>query len=219
MTLMVTGMLTGCTSPSEASPTPTPTDAIIAGPGGSSGGGTTAEDADAPGGAGDAEHGNGPDAISCPIGAWVLDNASWERSLGELWRATVPDSSVQVTGELRLDWDEDGSYTLTAFESEYLASGTSDGIAFTQAVRHDGTESGAWTELGSRSYELVTTDETEWRSSVRMTAGGTSYEVDQRKLPAAPWSGTLKIDCSPGAMTTTVSDEHGTVSVDFLVRD
>lgn len=157
-------------------------------------------------------------ASACPVGAWILDNDSWDTALTALFVQTLPDSQIEILGELWLDWNADGTYVLTATNSTYIVTGISDGVAFTQTILHNGTESGTWAHAGGDVYELVATDESTWDSSVTMEAEGASYSVDQSTLPADPWSGSMTVTCGPGSMTTEVTEAEGTIAVDFLTR-
>lgn len=154
----------------------------------------------------------------CPVGAWVLDNDSWDAALTALFVQTLPDSQIEISGDLWLDWYEDGTYVLTATNSTYVVTGNSDGVAFTQTILHNGTESGVWVNTGGDLYELAATDDSTWDSSVTMEAEGASYSVDQSTLPADPWSGSMTVTCGPGAMTTEVTEAEGSIAVDFLTR-
>ena len=157
-------------------------------------------------------------ASACPVGAWILDNDSWDVALTAIWEQAMAGSEVEILGELWLDWNADGTYLLTATDSTYVVTGVSDGVAFTQTILHNGTESGTWSHAGGDIYELVATDESTWNSSVTMEAEGASYSVDQSTLPADPWSGSMAVTCGAGTMTTEVTEDHGSIAVDFLTR-
>lgn len=158
------------------------------------------------------------DTSRCPVGAWILDNDSWDAALTAIWQQATSDREIEILGELWLDWNSDGTYVITATSSTYVLTGVSDGTVFTHTILHNGTETGTWAHAGGDVYELVTTDDSQWDSSVTLEADGVSFSVDESTLPADPWSGSMVVTCGPGMMTTEVTEEQITVAVDFAVR-
>ena len=156
-------------------------------------------------------------ANGCPVGAWVLDNASWESALEAIWAEGAPGSDVAVSGSLELDWDDAGGYLLTARSSQYVVTGVADGVDFVQTVRHEGTESGSWDGSGS-DYRLVADGATGLSSTVTLSAGGGEQVYDQNEVAADPWSGSMVVACTATGMTTTVSEASGPLTVTWLRR-
>jgi len=168
-------------------------------------------------GTADDVEGSDSDANACPVGEWSLDNASWAAALQELWRTELPGTEVAVHGVLDLDWGPSGDYLLTASDSEYVVTGVTDGADFTQTVTHDGTESGTWTGADAE-YTLAATDATGMTSVVTLASGGGVYSVDQSEVASDPWSGTMTVACTPGGMTTTVTEASGSLTVAWVRR-
>lgn len=167
---------------------------------------------------GSASGASAPDqANGCPIGSWVLDNASWESALEAIWAAAAPGSDVAVSGSLELDWDDAGGYLLTARSSQYVVTGVADGVDFVQTVRHEGTESGAWNGSGA-DYHLVAEGATGMSSTVTLSAAGGDQVYDQNDVAADPWSGSMVVACTATGMTTTVSEASGSLTVSWLRR-
>lgn len=152
----------------------------------------------------------------CPIGRWQLDNASWERALGKLLGQGGVEATVAVTGVQTVDWRAGGTYTLSADDAEFTVSGTSSGQRYTLVITHDGTESGTWSGgdgLSGGSYQLATVDNSGWRSSGTMSAGGVDVKLDN----SGPglWSDEVTVECAGAVMRTTVTHEGASATVEF----
>lgn len=216
--LGVAALTTACDG--GAGPTPSPTDTLLmfggAGAGGAGGSGTA--DGGENSGEGSGSSPQPGSADSCPVGRWIMDNDSWASALGGMMRTQIPGAEVTVTGQLLLDWNGDGTYTLTAQSSEYVTTGSVDGSSFVQTISHDGVETGAWAAVSAFAYDLVAQDQTQMASAVSLTAGGVTYAPDPSELAPEAWTGRLEVACAPGVMTTTASDGTGSLSVDFLPR-
>lgn len=178
---------------------------------------TTTSDPSSTAGGTTASGGSEDAANACPVGAWVLDNESWDDALTALWVAAAPDAAVDVTGSLLLDWRDSGSYLLTAEASQYVVTGVADGVAFEQTVRHDGTEGGAWSGSDA-NYSLVADDATGMTSVVTLSGAGGDHVIDQSTTAAAPWSGTMTVACTATGMTTTVTEASGSLAVTWHRR-
>lgn len=203
LALLATVLLAGCVDPF-----------LLGGGGGSAGGSSNGSDGAAGADAGD-ETADGDASGTCPVGEWELVNDSWRQALQAFVDASMGGGEVEVSGASLLDWEAGGDYLLTARESIAVIQGMSDGQAFTQTIRHHGTETGTWTGSGS-AYRLEGTDSSGYESSATIEAGGASYAVDD--VAAEPWSGDLVVACTAEGMSTTVTDEGISMTVEWVRR-
>jgi hypothetical protein len=207
LALLATVLLTGCGDPVALE--------VGGVGGGGSAGGSSNPPADPTGpGAGD-ESASGGAAGACPIGSWELVNESWRVALQGFVDASMGGGEVEISGASFLDWEVGGDYLLTARESIAVIRGSAEGQAFTQTIRHHGTEVGGWTGSGT-AYRLDGTDSSGYESSATIEAGGASYVADD--VAAEPWSGDLTVECTTEGMSTTVSDEGLSMTVDWVRR-
>jgi hypothetical protein len=204
----------------SSAPTPSPTDTLLAIEGAGAGGsdGSAGGEGAASSGEGSAPSSQLGAAGTCPVGRWVMDNQSWASALGELMRTEIPGADVTVTGDLWLDWNADGTYAITARSSEYVMTGSTDGSSFVQTISHDGVEAGTWVAVSASGYDLVAQDQSQMASAMSITAGGVTYAPDPSELAPEAWTGRLEVACGPEAMTTTATDDTGSLSVDVLPR-
>ncbi len=161
---------------------------------------------------------SGDESNGCPVGAWTLDNESWQAELTRIWgESGAPGAEVAVTGRLDLDWSDGGTYVLSADQSSYVIDGVASGVTFTQTVRHDGDERGTWSGSGD-TYELVAGGASGMTSVVTMSGAGGEVVYDQSDVVTEPWSGELVVECTGSGMTTTVTEQSGTLSVAWVRR-
>jgi hypothetical protein len=191
---------------------------FLGGGGGGAGGGgnstsTSAADDDS----------NGTDDASdltaaCPAGSWTLVNESWASSLETLFaEGDLAGSDVRVTGSVVFDWDPDGSYLLTNTASQYDISGTTGGSPYAMRVVHNGTESGTWVEGSSGVWTQSGTPVDNVESVVSLgESEATLTPMSQADEPQELFSGTMTVSCTASGMTTSIADDAGTVSVDWV---
>lgn len=209
--------LVGCSDASATAPSPTNWAVSVGGGAVGSGnnpqGGTEpSSSAQSPDGDDDATGSEG----SFPVGEWILDNSSWERSLMVVMNTFMPMNSVVASGSIELDWIEGGTYVLRASQAQTTATGVAEGIPFTQSVTHHGTEHGTWS--GSGSSFALTESTSDMTSRVTLSADGYSQAYDQNDFAPEPWAATMTIGCDGDRMSTTVTEESGTLTVEWVRR-
>ena len=71
---------------------------------------------------------------------------------------------------------------------------------------------------GGTETTTEATDATGMTSVVTLASGGGVYSVDQSEVASDPWSGTMTVACTPGGMTTTVTEASGSLTVAWVRR-
>jgi hypothetical protein len=172
-------------------------------------------DADGDGAAGD---GSDLGGLSCPAGSWTLVNDSWASELEGLFVAGgLTGAKVRVSGSVGFDWRDDGGYVITNTASQYDISGLSDGTPYAMRVVHNGTESGTWVEGSPGVWTQSGTPDDQVVSVVSLgQSEATLTTIDQADSTPELFAGTMAVSCTASGMTTTITDDAGTVSVDWV---
>ena len=125
-------------------------------------------------------------------------------------------ANATVTGVHTLDWKADGTYLMQAEDVEYTMAGSANGQQFTIVVTHDSEETGRWSGgdgLSDGTYSLAVVDNSRWKSSSTLNAGGVSNRMDGG-TPAL-WSDNVAVRCDGNIMHTTVTQDGVSATVDF----
>lgn len=152
----------------------------------------------------------------CLVGSFALDRDAWTAGLTEVLEgANFSSVSVEDSGEVRLDFKADQTYTLTARDSSSVSSGRSPDGDVRWVISFDGSESGTWA-ASSGHLSLEAGSGGRLAADHEVSIGGQPLPTDALPVSGTPWSETLNATCEVDGFVASPVDDPLAPEIGFV---
>lgn len=143
----------------------------------------------------------------CLQGAFLLDRDVWAAGIAKVLEdSDFTGVDVKGSGVIRFDMADDGTYVLTATDSETTSTGSGPGGDLRWVMSFDGTEAGTWS---ASADTLVLTAGAGGRLAADNQISFDGQPIPATGLPVSgtPWSETLNVACDAEKLSAAPADD------------